>query len=306
MPAKREVNLSGILAVLLAALLWGTTGTAATFAPAVSALAIGAAAMGIGGLLQAIIVISPIYVHRYRLRQQGVILVVGALTVAIYPLAFYASMRYAGVTIGTVISLGSAPLLAALLEYWLDGDRLTRRWLLSVILGVAGMLFISVAKSPASESATIDNRLIGLVLGLLAGLTYAFYTWCARRLMQRAIPARVAMGALFGAGGLLLMPILLWTGGPLLTSSRNLTVGLYMACFPMFLGYLCFGYALARIRASYATTLTLLEPVVATCLAIIIVGERLSLLGWIGISLIIACLVVITVSCNQRAAHLTP
>ncbi|MDE1564644.1 EamA family transporter, partial [Klebsiella pneumoniae] len=44
----------GFIAVLLSAFLWGTTGTAATFAPNLSPLAIGAAAMGGGGLLQAI------------------------------------------------------------------------------------------------------------------------------------------------------------------------------------------------------------------------------------------------------------
>ena len=43
----------GCLAILFASILWGTTGTAASFAPAVSPLAIGAFAMGVGGLLQA-------------------------------------------------------------------------------------------------------------------------------------------------------------------------------------------------------------------------------------------------------------
>lgn len=42
-------NLPGIFAVLLAAVLWGTTGTAATFATGVSPLAIGSVAMGTGG-----------------------------------------------------------------------------------------------------------------------------------------------------------------------------------------------------------------------------------------------------------------
>jgi drug/metabolite transporter, DME family len=45
----------GALGVLLASLLWGTTGTAATFAPAVGPLAIGSVAMGVGGLLQALV-----------------------------------------------------------------------------------------------------------------------------------------------------------------------------------------------------------------------------------------------------------
>ena len=46
-------SLKGTLAVLLAAILWGTTGTVASFAPEFSPFTIGALAMGGGGLLQA-------------------------------------------------------------------------------------------------------------------------------------------------------------------------------------------------------------------------------------------------------------
>ena len=45
----------GVVAILFAAVVWGTTGTAATFAPDVSAAAIGAAAMGVGGIAQALV-----------------------------------------------------------------------------------------------------------------------------------------------------------------------------------------------------------------------------------------------------------
>lgn len=45
---------SGFIAVLIASILWGTTGTAASYAPNLSPLAIGAIAMGGGGLLQAL------------------------------------------------------------------------------------------------------------------------------------------------------------------------------------------------------------------------------------------------------------
>jgi len=46
---------TGVAAVTAASALWGTTGTAATFTSGVGPLAIGAAALGIGGVLQALI-----------------------------------------------------------------------------------------------------------------------------------------------------------------------------------------------------------------------------------------------------------
>ena len=118
--------------------------------------------------------------------------------------------------------------------------------------------------------------------------------------MQRGVVPRAAMGATIGAGGLLLMPVLFLTGAPLLADWNNAAVGIYMALVPMFLGYLCYGFGLARVPASVATTITLLEPVVAAVLAVLFVGERLTLSGWAGAGLIVACLAVITLPTGKR------
>ncbi|MGI6247335.1 MAG: DMT family transporter [Pseudochelatococcus sp.] len=287
----------GVTAVLFAAIVWGTTGTAATFAPDVSAAAIGAAAMGVGGLPQAMLAGRGILRALPDLRRHWRHLLLGGLAVAIYPLAFYGSMRLAGVTIGTVVTIGSAPLLSALIEYFLDGALLSRRWLCGAFIGLLGMVvLLCIAEGAAHEQATTGSATVaGVGLGLVGGLTYALYSWTARWLMLRGIKSSASMGATFGIGGLLLMPVLIAAGGPFLASWNNAAVGIYMAVVPMFLGYICFGMGLARIPASMATTITLIEPVVAAVLAVAIVGERLPPLGWVGVGLVVSCLIVITV-----------
>src|SRR6185312_10742407 len=106
---------SGALLVLAASVLWGTTGTAATFAPDAGPLAIGAVAMGVGGLLQALTALRPMGRARLQLQGQWKLVLLGAIAVAVYPLAFYSSMHLAGVAVGTVVSIGSAPLASALI-----------------------------------------------------------------------------------------------------------------------------------------------------------------------------------------------
>ena len=135
-----------------------------------------------------------------------------------------------------------------------------------------------------------------MALGLVAGATYACYSWCARRLMDRGIGRSASMGAVFGAGGILLLPVLLLTGAPLIASTQAFAVAAYMALVPMFLGYVLFGYGLARLGASTATTITLSEPAVAAILAVAIVGETLSPLGWSGLAIIGAALVILAVA----------
>ena len=73
-----------------------------------------------------------------------------------------------------------------------------------------------------------------------------------------------------------------------------------MALVPMFLGYLLFGAGLARISASEATAISLLEPTVAAFLAALIAGERLSVPAWGGIALIFACLALVVSPRGRR------
>lgn len=285
----------GILTVILASLLWGTTGTAATFAPALSPLFIGSFAMGIGGILQCGLATVKIVHDRALLAVHCRFLIVGALAVAIYPLAFYSSMRLSGVTIGTVVSIGSAPILSAIIEYFSRDFQLNKQWAMGALLGIIGMVLLAFSDN---ASTTIQNTHVnlGILLGLVAGLTYALYSWSARQLLLKGVNTKAAMGATFGCGGLLLIPVMLITGSAFVNSWNNMAVGFYMALIPMFLGYLCYGFGLSKISASMATTITLLEPVIAAILAMLIVGECLSLIGWIGMLLIFICLIMVTLS----------
>ena len=63
-----------------------------------------------------------------------------------------------------------------------------------------------------------------------------------------------------------------------------------MALLPMGGGYIAYGFGLRFVTASSANLLTLFEPIVASVLAVVIVGESIHLIGWIGIVLILICL----------------
>ncbi|WAP53369.1 EamA family transporter [Arthrobacter sp. ATA002] len=293
--------------VLLASVLWGTTGTAATLAPHVGPLAIGAAAMGIGGLLQALTAWPLLRASWSALLRHRRAVVLGGGAVAVYPLAFYSSMHLAGVTVGTVVSIGSAPLASAVLERVVDRRRFSRRWAAGAATAVVGTVLLCAAQAAAAadgDGARQPGAVVaGVLLGLVAGTTYALYSWTAHRLMTRGIPARAAMGATFGVGGLMLMPVLALTGGPLLASWSNAAVGGYLALVPMFAGYVLFGLGLARVLPSTATTLSLVEPVVAAVLAVAIVGEGLLPAGWAGAALVLAGLLVLTLPAQRRRAQ---
>ncbi|MEN8422531.1 EamA family transporter [Acinetobacter junii] len=288
---------SGFIAVLIASILWGTTGTAASYAPNLSPLAIGAIAMGGGGLLQALLAHKKILDHLPQIKSYYPLLLIGMISVAIYPLAFYSSMRMAGITIGTVVSIGSAPLFTALLEKIFDKKALSLKWFISFIFGVIGVLLLSVGETHShgsTQSISTDQKTIGIILGLIAALTYSLYSWAAKKMIDRGVDSKASMGLIFGFGALILLPTLFFTGSNLFDESVNLYVVAYMMLIPMFLGYLLFGYALKTISASTATTLTLFEPLVAALFAVLLVGEQLAPIGWAGMVLIFVCLAVLS------------
>ncbi len=295
----------GVLAVVLASVLWGTTGTSATFFPDdVSPLAIGAATMGVGGiLLFAVTARQAIGVLRNRSALRWVAL--GAGGVLVYPLAFYTGMDLAGVAVGNVVALGSGPVFAAILERVIERRPLSRRWAVATSLAVAGIVLLAVGKQADAGSSPADTA-AGVGIALLAGLAYALFTYASSRAIGTGRPSSGVMGAMFGLGALLLLPVLVATSAPLLQSDVTIGISAYLAIGPMMLAYLLFGVGLRSIRSSTATTIALLEPVVATVLAVTIVGERLGAVGWAGLALVLVGLAVLASGRRDRKTAVRP
>jgi DME family drug/metabolite transporter len=303
-----QLGLKGVLAIVIASFLWGTTGTAAQLAPDISPLAIGAFAMGLGGVLLCLTSQKHLVKDKGVFRVKLPVFLFGSACVALYPLAFYASMRFCGVAIGTVISIASAPLFAALFEYLFGKRIVTTRWLVSFLLGGVGIVLLAAGKATHNgvPHAGASTQTLGVALGLLAGLTYAGYSWAAKQLINSGAHSKSAMAGLFGCASLILLPSLLFTGDNLFVSPLNTFVSLYMAIIPMYLGYVLFGFGLRYVEVSQATLITLIEPVVATLFAIFFIGERFLPIGWIGMLFVCLCLIVQSIKTPGRLIENTP
>lgn len=289
-------SFKGVIAIIIASFLWGTTGAAASYSPDVSSLAIGAFSMGIGGVLLVITARKKLFIDYKLILEQPKVLLLGAASVAIYPLAFYTSMQLSGVAIGTVVSIATAPFFAAILERLISKKKISLQWVLSFVVGAIGIALLTLSRDQNNNTAySINQQSLGILLGCVAGLTYAGYSWAARRLIESGIHSNSSMSGLFGCAALLLLPSLWFTGDNLFSSSINALVSLYMAIIPMFLGYLLFGFGLNYIDASKATLITLIEPCVATILAVFIIGEKFKVIGWIGVALVSLCLLMQTI-----------
>ncbi|CAI3950212.1 DMT family transporter [Commensalibacter papalotli (ex Botero et al. 2024)] len=290
MNSDQKYQFSGILCILIASALWGTTGVAAAFAPQVSPLAIGAVAMVLSGILQFLFNHNAIRKNYNIIRQYWFLILVSSIALAVYPLVFYTSMHLSGVAIGNSVTIGSTPIMSIVIEAVISRLRITYHQIAGAGLGVIGIILLAISKNSVHDLQSYPYLIVGVVLGIFAGFAYALYSWIAQHLIQKNIPSNVVVASCVGISGILLLPLLFITGRPLLTSWHNLFTGLYIGCIPMFLGHVCFGYGLRKVKASIATTLTLFKPVVAIFLAITLINEHVSLLGWVGIFCIFICL----------------
>ncbi|MDX3073854.1 EamA family transporter [Streptomyces sp. NPDC088354] len=292
-PAGRARFLHGALPVLTAALLWGTTGTAASFAPAGAAPAsVGGAGLVLGGLLLLAGARGVPALLRSTGHGRPPLLAVGALAVAGYPLAFYPAVSRTGVAVATVIALGSAPVLTGLLAWAARLHRPGPRWTAATATAVLGCALLVLGGGGGAHTR-IDGA--GVALAAVAGLSYAVYSLVGAHLIGAGHAPGAVMGVLFGAAGTLTLPAVLASGATTwLPTPRGAAVVLHLALLTTFLAYRLFGHGLRSTTASAATTLTLAEPAVAAVLGVAVLGERLGALSWTGLAVLGLALAALT------------
>ncbi|WAC66002.1 EamA family transporter [Agrococcus sp. SL85] len=289
------------IAVLLAAVLWGTTGTVAHFAPEGSSpLAIGLATFGVGGVVLAALSARRVLAVLRRRDQLGWVLA-GAVGVVLYPACYYPSMALAGVAVGNVVALGSGPIFAALLEWAVERRRPGRRWSIATAVAVVGIALLA-AGGHGGAAEDPGAAPLGVLLALVAGFGYALYSFAGARLIRGGSTASGSMGALFLVGGVACLVGLATVGlGPLASPAGALTIA-YLGLVPMALSYVLFGYALRALASTTATTIALAEPVVATLLAVAIVGERPNAVGWLGLVVVAVGIGLLAIRRRARPA----
>jgi drug/metabolite transporter, DME family len=290
-----------VLLVMAAALLWGTTGTAAFWIGAeVSPIAIGAATMGIGGVVLASVGGSS---SLAVLRDGGtrVWALLGILGVVVYPLTFYWGMSQAGIALGNLIALGLGPLIVALLEWGVDSSAPSRRWWFASGIALAGIALMSAAKVDLG-GGRVSNVALGVALAVTAGVAYGLYTYAFGRLIERGHSPRAVIGAMFGGASPILLLVLAVTGAGLFASAAQVALVGYLVLGPMVLAYVAFSVALKTLRSSTVASVALLEPVIAGLLAIVLVGERLGPLAWVGALAVLGAMAMLSRDEGERAS----
>ncbi|MFJ9852335.1 DMT family transporter [Streptomyces sp. NPDC101150] len=218
---------------------------------------------------------------------------------AVFQTAYFAAVEDTGLAVGTVVTMGAAPVLIAVGARVMMGERLGAGGVLAVTGAVVGLLVLVLGGGDATV------RPAGVGYALLSAAGCAAVTLITRRLGKGGGGDPYASTiSTFAVGALCLLPLAaaegLWPQAQGL--GRSLLLLGYVAAVPTALAYVLYFAALAVVRAATASVILLLEPVSAAAIAVLFLGERLTMTTAIGTGVLLTAVAALAVAEARRAS----
>lgn len=290
---RQRARRMGFAMALGAGVLWGTTGPLSTalYAEGAALTDVGFWRVLLGGLALAVWGIRR--PDLFRVDRRGVVLVglLGGVCVAGFEMAYQFAIAGVGVA-GAAALLYTAPVIVAIAARLVLGEALTPLRLL-LALGVMAGAALTVSGGSGSIEALFASQQEGMILGIAGGLiaaaSYAGTTLIGRYAVPRYGVERVLFLEIVGGTVILaaVLPALGRTPAPPSGTAAWLYMGLLAAGTVLAANFLFFG-ALRRIEAAPVSVATTIEPVAGAVLALALLGQNLTTVGWLGLLLVIA------------------
>ena len=286
-----------VLAVLAAAVLFGTTGTAQALGPdGTTPLSVGMARLVVGGGILGLLALGTGLRRRAAAgprpaaRADLALMALTAVAFVAYQPLFFLGTAANGVAIGTVVALGSAPVLAGGLEWALTRRAPSGVWLTATGAATLGVALLAFGGAPGDGG---DLDAVGLLGSVGAGASFAVFAVAQRRLLDRGWSALTVVGAMGGGAAVLAFPLLLATDLSWIGRAGGVAMTLWLGLATTTLAYVLFTWGLQSLRAATAAALTLAEPLTAGLLGVLVLGEQLSPLAIIGVVVLAAGLALL-------------
>ncbi len=245
------------------------------------------------------VVFLPVLYRQYA-RGKGIMredapafLLLGQLGVSLYFWLQYTGVSLTGAAVSSLIVVGLSPLITATLSPLMLREPVGKGLIPALLLGVAGVAFVVT-----QNGLTVAIR-SGFLLGSLClaadSAFFAIYSTQVRRLGAKYPPLTVTAGiTLSGTAGLI--PISLFAGDwgrVAALSAIQWAAVAYLALACSIAAYLAYNWALSQVEAARASAWLYLEPLVASVLGAVLLGETVSARTVLGGAMIMTSLYLI-------------
>jgi len=276
---KRET--AGMLLITATVFLWSTIEVTTKLIHAeLPPLTIAFLRFVLGGIILLPVVIiyrKKVYWSRVSGRDWLVLLLLSFIgitgTFSLYHIALYWIDASSVATLVSAVPLFSAPMSVLILK-----ERIGKIGVAGLLAGGAGVFLIYLSEEFSTES------IIAVSIMCIAVTCFSIYAVLMKPLNRKMDPRVTTSLSLF-IGGLMMIPILLMDGAPLLRPIPLLSVVylLFLSFFAVGVAYLFYFMGLERVNMSRGNTLMYLKPTLATVMALIVLSEVPSFLRIVGI-----------------------
>jgi DME family drug/metabolite transporter len=236
---------------------------------------------------------------KIRLRDIWMFLGTGVASLLFFNYCYFSAMEYTSLSVAAVL-LYTAPAFVTILSAILFKDRFTGRKIVALILTIPGCAVISgVASGLISGNFSYSST--GILFGLGSGFGYALYTIFSRVALKRYDSMTISFYTFVFAGlgaGLLCNPAHVTS---CIRSPSALLFSIGIAIATCLAPYLLYTYGLTGVGNSEASITATVEPLAATCISVLILGEPFTLEKLIGIVLILGAVVIINLPARTRS-----
>lgn len=277
-------RLRGYVLVASAAVLWGSASIAVS-----SALAYGMSFLGMAALMTAVgSSVMVLYAGGEGFRRlRPDLMLFGAVGIALFRAmyAYSVSINGAGVTASL---LYTAPLLVAVVAPLTVGEKPSR---LDVVLAAVAVVGAYLASNPELKAASALGFLIGTSLaGIYAVTIVAVKYFYSKGYRDKEVMAQAAVSSVPTLAMLTLI-----SNSKVVINAVTLTALLWGGVATIGVATVLYLKGMRDVRALDASVIATLEPVSAIALATVVLGEKYVLLQLLGIALILASALGITV-----------
>lgn len=192
------------------------------------------------------------------------------------------------------------PVLTLVLDRVLFGMRVTAMTLLAVATIVVG---VGLTSLPGFAGATLDP--VGVTYAVLAAIVYAIYIAAAYPSTRNVAPIATAV-FIYGSFAVV-FGVVATVGGFAVPPTPELWLNiLFIGTLGGALQILSFSYALPKLASSGYAVIVCLEVVTVVLAGVILLGERLVPVQWVGITLVLGGILVARRRRNAVPETVTP
>jgi drug/metabolite transporter (DMT)-like permease len=222
--------------------------------------------------------ILPAYVLQKDHPKSGIpmLLYLGVFGVTLNQFFFIIGLSRTSVVHSSLI-IAMTPIFVLVIAAIIKQEQITIRKAAGMLIAVIGVGILNAL--PRTTAPGANPTLIGDLCVFLAGATFAMFTVLSKKVSLRHSSITVNTFA-YAGGALAMAPVVIWQGHSFsyrLVSLVGWSSLVYMALFPSVICYLIYYYALGHISASRVAAFSYLQPVIATLLAAVTLGERVTL-----------------------------